>query len=430
MNDELLTPAKLDPVPDPNASKAPRPPVWVFALLFLLAGLGGIVWFRNRLPEAPPPPVRPTPIPSPTPDPALRLEAQALLDELIPEVRELRTLFPELWAESEWQLIQEGQQRGNVHLAQRQYGEAAEAYREALDAAGRLLTEKPGVPARLRALAETAYAEGRGGDAVRLIDAWLSLEPGHPQALALRPRADRAEESFKSLHEARSALSEEMPERAWLILERTRDLDPEFPGRRDVERAVRSALNLDRGQTGVRAEQIRTLQERAESFEASEDWPAAAEAWLRLREKDPEAVPAGRLERLQGFAEWEERLSRASVHLNSPQARELESDLTPSVLEALPPGLRGRAEGFLQTMTLQRQPVRVRLRSDAETSVHIQRVRRLDPFVDAELQLPPGNYVAIGSRIGYRDIRIEFTVPPGAEEVELDIRATQSIRDL
>ena len=49
--------------------------------------------------------------------------------------------------------------------------------------------------------------------------------------------------------------------------------------------------------------------------------------------------------------------------------------------------------------------------SDMETSVRINRVGILGKFEQTNLDLLPGKYTAVGTREGYRDIRIEFNIP-------------------
>ena len=62
-------------------------------------------------------------------------------------------------------------------------------------------------------------------------------------------------------------------------------------------------------------------------------------------------------------------------------------------------------------------PLRLQLVSDGMTAVSVYKVGRFGTFFNRELQLRPGNYVAIGVRAGYRDVRVEFRVAP-----EIDIQ--------
>jgi hypothetical protein len=60
-------------------------------------------------------------------------------------------------------------------------------------------------------------------------------------------------------------------------------------------------------------------------------------------------------------------------------------------------------------------PLTVRFVSDNATEVSIYRIGRLGTFATQELQLRPGQYVAVGSRPGFRDVRLEFRVAPELE---------------
>ena len=57
-------------------------------------------------------------------------------------------------------------------------------------------------------------------------------------------------------------------------------------------------------------------------------------------------------------------------------------------------------------------PVTVELRSDNLTLVTVYKVGELGYFTSKVLSLRPGNYVAVGRRDGYRDVRVEFFVDP------------------
>ena len=69
----------------------------------------------------------------------------------------------------------------------------------------------------------------------------------------------------------------------------------------------------------------------------------------------------------------------------------------------------------------------VQLVSDQATDVSIYRVARLGSFAETELTLRPGTYVAVGSRPGYRDVRIEFRVAPELDMQPVVIRCEEKI---
>ena len=55
-------------------------------------------------------------------------------------------------------------------------------------------------------------------------------------------------------------------------------------------------------------------------------------------------------------------------------------------------------------------PVKVTVQSDGLTEVIIYRIGNLNRFKEASVLLKPGNYVAVGKRKGYRDVRSRFIV--------------------
>ena len=54
----------------------------------------------------------------------------------------------------------------------------------------------------------------------------------------------------------------------------------------------------------------------------------------------------------------------------------------------------------------------MRFSSDNLTRVTLYKVGELGYFTSKSLSLRPGNYVAVGRRDGYRDVRVEFFVGP------------------
>ena len=72
-------------------------------------------------------------------------------------------------------------------------------------------------------------------------------------------------------------------------------------------------------------------------------------------------------------------------------------------------------------------PLGVHLISDSLTDVSIFKVAKLGSFQSHELNLRPGVYVAVGSRPGYRDVRIEFRVAPEIEMKPIVVQCEEQI---
>ena len=72
-------------------------------------------------------------------------------------------------------------------------------------------------------------------------------------------------------------------------------------------------------------------------------------------------------------------------------------------------------------------PVAVTLSSDGETEVTIYHIGPIGFFMEQQLELLPGTYTVVGSRYGYRDVRKELKVIPGANSKVLSIRCEDPI---
>ncbi len=72
-------------------------------------------------------------------------------------------------------------------------------------------------------------------------------------------------------------------------------------------------------------------------------------------------------------------------------------------------------------------PVAVTLTSDDSTEVAIYRVGRLGTFDTHSLELHAGTYTVVGSRRGYRDVRLTLTVDPDVPSDPLDVRCTDRL---
>jgi hypothetical protein len=61
------------------------------------------------------------------------------------------------------------------------------------------------------------------------------------------------------------------------------------------------------------------------------------------------------------------------------------------------------------------------------TEVTLQRVGPLGKFERKVLEIRPGRYVAVGSRAGFRDARVEFVVEPGKPAAPVSVRCQEAI---
>ena len=72
-------------------------------------------------------------------------------------------------------------------------------------------------------------------------------------------------------------------------------------------------------------------------------------------------------------------------------------------------------------------PLDIKLVSDNLTDVTVMRIGDLGLFEQTTLSLKPGRYVALGKRIGYREVREEFVVGFGQTPETVLVQCTERI---
>jgi len=193
------------------------------------------------------------------------------------------------------------------------------------------------------------------------------------------------------------------------------------------------ADGLARARAGQRRESVADSLRRASDFEQNEAWREAEGMYSAVLAIDPESAPAldGR-KRTETRADLDEKLE---FHLANPgrlATTTVFDDATSALEEALetvPSGPRlerqiARLEAALEHAST---PVTVVLESDASTEVMVYRVGSLGTFTRRELNLKPGAYTVVGSRPGYRDVRLQLVVTPGSPPKPLVVRCTESL---
>jgi hypothetical protein len=91
------------------------------------------------------------------------------------------------------------------------------------------------------------------------------------------------------------------------------------------------------------------------------------------------------------------------------------------------PRLIGQRDELSRLLKRAATPLIVQLVSDNVTDVSIYKVGKLGNFSATELTLRPGTYVAVGSRPGYRDVRLEFRVAPEVDMRPIEVRCEERI---
>ncbi len=199
------------------------------------------------------------------------------------------------------------------------------------------------------------------------------------------------------------------------------------PGSREAQEAVAS---IDQGE---RASALEVLVSRARAAEGEERWDEALTAWREAAGLEPtlESARDG-LVRATPRAELQRRIDALVAkpeRLWDPAGRaEAKSLLATAATTGNPRARLAASTQELERITTASElPVQLRLESDGQTQVVIYRVGQYGAFSTREVKLLPGRYTVVGTRTGYRDVRREVVLPPGAGPAAVVVRCEEPI---
>ncbi len=333
------------------------------------------------------------------------------------------------------QALKDAVQRGQEALGRAKTGAARDAF-------GLALAMQPGHPSAIAGLAradrldqaltvvDRALAEEQGG---RLAEA----EAGFRKALAIDSATPGARAGIERMAARRNteAYSTAM----------SRGLADAAAGRNEEARtAFRQALALRPGsreasdaiaalEQGQRASALELLAARARTAEGAERWDEALAAWREASRLEPslESAQEG-IARTAPRAELQGRIDALIAkpeQLWDPEGRAAARSLLAAAAAAGNPReqLAASARELDRLAIAAQSPVPLRLESDGQTQVAIYRVGQYGSFSTREVQLLPGRYTVVGTRTGFRDVRREVVLSPGAAPSAVVVKCEEPI---
>ncbi|MCC5887135.1 MAG: hypothetical protein JJT88_11950 [Gammaproteobacteria bacterium] len=325
--------------------------------------------------------------------------------------------------------------RGQAALEAGQSGDAKEAFelaaaiRPGATAARRGLQRAAVLDDVLTAIrdADRLLARGELEAAKERLEAALALDSETEAAKTALADVRRriADRDFNAaLSRGYAALADGRLDRARAAFQEARRLRP---GAAEVEEGL---LLVEQDSTDRR---IADLRQEAEALLEAEQWAKAAERYADALELDATLSFArqGRSQALT-LADLEERMQetlaapdRLSEDVILDEARKLLGEAR--AIDQPRPQFAAQIEELSELLAVAAQPVAVVLKSDGATEVTILRVARLGSFEQRNIDLRPGLYTAVGTRPGFRDIRLEFRVAPNPSANEVMIRTEERI---
>ncbi len=255
----------------------------------------------------------------------------------------------------------------------------------------------------------------------------LTLDPKNAQARTGLAQASAAsgEDSYaKAAGEGFAALGAGRLDEARAAFMRAKSLRPNGAEALDGLQRVNAASG-ERGFTALRA--------RAQGYEEDERWEDASNAYNSALRQDHTLVFAqeGRArvtwrmeleDSLQALIDRPDRLSSPEVHAQAV-------NLLQTARETASPGpsLRAQIARLSAMLPDFDRPVHLSLLSDSLTQVAIPSVGTFGSFSKRDIELKPGHYTVIGTRNGYRDVRRDITVSPGAQNQTISVSCYERI---
>jgi tetratricopeptide (TPR) repeat protein len=283
---------------------------------------------------------------------------------------------------------------------------------------------------QLAAMLESADQARADGDLV-------VARTGYQQAVSLDPAHQRAATSLSSIKiEITDSVFRGHMSRGYAFLDNNdfalaqeafREAGKVYPGRAAVSRAL---AQVDNRKSHLHVSQ--QVQQAAE-LESAEQWQQAVLIYQSLLAQDPSLTDARvRLIPAKTRAELDARLEKA---MEDP-LKLAESNVYRRAVATLAdargipnPGARlnSQIDSLDEMLRLAVSPVEVVFQSDSLTRVTLFRVAELGLFEQTSLQLKPGRYIAGGTRQGFRDVRIEFTITGKPLDAPIVVRCMEQI---
>lgn len=405
-----------------------------------------------------------------------KILADEALGDLLSRLERLKYRGIERWGGQPYLDALDVYQEGDQAYVNKNYATAGDRYRQATDMLDPFFDRIEDEFRTAMAGAREAFENRNAIEAVRLFDLAVAITPGNEAAETGLARARSLADVLDLMRQGRQYLDDLELEAAKLAFEKALELDPLWEPAREALDAVaaritqqsferrmtegfsalasgdfetaRAAFNaakkiypdspepvdgLLQVDQEIRLYRIRTMEREAAEQEANEEWESAVATYEALLEVDGDLAfaqaglarsrqRAALHQRLQAYIDDPDSLSDP---VNMQNATELM--LSISRMPDVGPRLEDHKDVLARLLKRAATPLTVELVSDNQTEVSVYKVGKLGTFAKQELELRPGNYVAVGIRPGFRDVRREFRVAPEIDMEPVVVRCEEPI---
>ena len=406
----------------------------------------------------------------------LKREAETKRGPLPARLQQLEKRDAAEWGGAQFVAARNGLAAGDAAVERRDYATALQQFTALATALDALEKRLPQVVAERLAAARQAFDAGRSADAQKLFAAVLEVDAQNVAARAGVQRAQVLDAVLRETAKGEQAEQAGDAAAATAAYRRALALDPATAGARTGLARLQARATGDAYSTAIAQAQAAFVRRDYGAAQAAYERaakirpgaPEAAEGLQQIRRASETDALASTLEQA-ATAEREERWSDAlrlyrealkgastlraaqdGVERVEPRAEldaELQSyldkperlysaagrDVVRHILDraaAVPapgPRLQSQAAKLRATLEQAGTPVTVALTSDNATEVQIYRIGKLGFFEQKSLELMPGRYTVVGTRQGYRDVRKELNLLPGAPPPTVVVRCEEPI---
>jgi serine/threonine protein kinase/tetratricopeptide (TPR) repeat protein len=400
-------------------------------------------------------------------------QARALFEQ---RLRALVGLEAHRWEAWKFSVARDFGDEGARQFGGAEFSAAEAAYRRGIDQLAAIEATIPDVVAAAVADGEKALAKGDSAAATEAFELAIRLDPSNIRAQQGHRRAQVLDQVLELMDRGAAAERTGDLDAAAVAYRRAAQLDPLWTDARDATQRVTAAAErrtfsehmsrvlaaLDAGNLAIAREAVAdarnmrpgspevaeadrrisneqrrrtlaTLRADARQAESAEAWAEAVDLYTQVLAID------GNL----AFAKTGKRRAAARLelgaaieyHLGHP-GRLVDDDVFGEAISLLErartidprgPLLSGQITRLDALVTRSSIPVPVSLHSDNETQVVIYKVGRLGVFSRKTLELRPGTYTVVGTRPGFRDVRLEITVKPDGPNPPVVVRCKEEV---
>ena len=389
----------------------------------------------------------------------MRKETQDILADMLKLQDQLEAINVTKWGKQDYQQALKAADNGDAAYRQRDFDLAKKQYEQALAQFKQLLEKSESLYSQSIEEGVQALEQGDSGKASQAFQQAMLIKPDDEAAAKGMKRTGTLDEVFRLMDSGDEHLQAGELGEAKHEFQQALALDPETKlaaqkleqaeariVERDFNKAMTagySALENNRLQEARSAllqaaklkpgsEEVKTalnqvdnrittgriaaLLQQAKSHEQQEEWLDAVQAYDQALALD---VSLQQARQGREYAQWRSNLdARLNMAISKPDR--LSSMAVYKETQVLlkdagridNPGTRLKRQIAVLNVLLQEAatPVQVTLQSDNETEITVYKVGEMGRFLQKQLNLLPGNYVAVGNREGYRDVRVEFVV--------------------